>query len=100
MTERLPLTDEEGEVRELTEEDVLEFSPASEFLPTHMAPEIASKLLRPLGRPKANTTKEHVNIRLDPDIVAAFKATGRGWQTRLNEALREWLKVHSKVSES
>jgi uncharacterized protein (DUF4415 family) len=34
-------------------------------------------------------------VRYDADIVAAFKATGKGWQTRMNEALRDWLKSHS-----
>jgi uncharacterized protein (DUF4415 family) len=33
-------------------------------------------------------------IRFDLDVLAAFKATGKGWQTRMNEALREWLKEH------
>ncbi|WP_147492032.1 BrnA antitoxin family protein, partial [Burkholderia pseudomallei] len=33
-------------------------------------------------------------IRLDDDVLDAFKATGRGWQTRVNAALKEWLKTH------
>jgi len=45
------------------------------------------------GRPKAGETKEAVNIRFSPDILAAFRATGRGWQTRINDALREWLET-------
>ena len=31
----------------------------------------------------------------DADVVDAFKATGKGWQTRMNAALRDWLKAHS-----
>jgi len=31
----------------------------------------------------------------DPDVITAFKATGRGWQTRMNDALKEWLKEHA-----
>jgi len=31
----------------------------------------------------------------DADVVEAFKATGKGWQTRMNAALRDWLKTHS-----
>ncbi len=46
-----------------------------------------NKLIRP-GRPKKAVTKEAVNIRLDPDVLAHFRATGPGWQTRVNEALR------------
>ena len=33
-------------------------------------------------------TKRQVTLRLDPDVLAKFRATGRGWQTRINEALR------------
>jgi uncharacterized protein (DUF4415 family) len=40
------------------------------------------------GRP-AGSTKEKVTLRLDHDVVAAYKATGKGWQTRINEALRK-----------
>lgn len=46
------------------------------------------------GRPRVTRPKEHINIRLSPDVVAAFRATGPGWQTRIDAALREWLKTH------
>jgi uncharacterized protein (DUF4415 family) len=39
-------------------------------------------------------TKIATTIRFDEDVLTAFKATGRGWQTRINNALREWLKEH------
>ena len=52
-----------------------------------------SRLVR-RGRPKALTTKQLVSVRYDKDIVAAFKATGKGWQSRMNDALRDWLKTH------
>jgi uncharacterized protein (DUF4415 family) len=42
-----------------------------------------------LGRPKKATPKQAVNIRLDPDVLAHFRATGPGWQSRINEALRK-----------
>lgn len=44
-----------------------------------------------LGRPLSSTPKVQVAIRFDQDILAAFKATGRGWQTRLNDLLRKHL---------
>lgn len=50
------------------------------------------------GRPKADAPKLSLTIRYDADVVAAFKATGKGWQTRMNEALREWLKDHSTAA--
>ncbi len=43
------------------------------------------------GRPKSETPKEHITIRLDADIVAALRASGAGWQTRVNDALREYV---------
>lgn len=42
-----------------------------------------------IGRPPAEVRKVPVTIRLDADIVATFKATGAGWQSRMNAALRE-----------
>ena len=44
---------------------------------------------RAVGRPKKAARKEAVNIRLDPDVLAHFRATGPGWQLRINEALRK-----------
>lgn len=46
----------------------------------------------PLGRPRIANPKVSVTIRYDADIVAAFKAGGEGWQTRMNDALRNWMK--------
>lgn len=47
------------------------------------------------GRPKAEITKQALTVRYDSDVIEAFKATGKGWQTRMNAALRDWLKTHS-----
>lgn len=46
------------------------------------------------GRPPAETTKERITIRISPDVLDAFRATGRGWQTRMDDALHDWLKTH------
>lgn len=46
------------------------------------------------GRPAGSGVKEQVAIRLDRAVLDAFRATGKGWQTRMNEALKEWLKEH------
>lgn len=43
------------------------------------------------GRPAGSGTKVSTTIRFDAEIVAAFRADGPGWQSRMNEALREWL---------
>jgi uncharacterized protein (DUF4415 family) len=49
------------------------------------------------GRPAGSGTKEQVAIRLDRDVLAQFRSSGAGWQTRINAALRDWLKSHSPV---
>lgn len=41
--------------------------------------------------PNRNPTKEQVAIRLDREVVGAFRAGGPGWQTRMNAALKDWL---------
>ena len=50
--------------------------------------------LRKRGRP-AGSAKTQIALRVDSDTLAAFRATGAGWQTRMNEALRDWLRTQS-----
>jgi uncharacterized protein (DUF4415 family) len=50
---------------------------------------------RRAGRPAGSGNKEQVAIRFDKDVLEAFRATGRGWQTRMNDALKAWLKEHA-----
>lgn len=47
------------------------------------------------GRPTAAVTKERITIRLSRDVVQRFRASGDGWQTRVDAALKEWLKTHT-----
>ena len=69
---------------ELTDAQIVQLRPAHEVLP----PALYAKLVR-RGRPKAEVTKVPVKLRLDPDIVEAFRGTGQGWQTRINDLLKE-----------
>ena len=46
------------------------------------------------GRPKSGNKKLLVSVRYSPEVVAYFKATGEGWQSRMDEALREYVKQH------
>jgi uncharacterized protein (DUF4415 family) len=97
MTDRLPLTDADGEVRELTDADFKRMRPASDVLPEIFGAELAAEMLKPKGgRPRTNTPKVFTGIRLDPDVLEAFRATGKGWQTRMNNALKEWLREHTE----
>lgn len=70
--------------------------PAQEVLPRLLGDAAARDMLKPKrGRPPSAAPKEHLNIRLDADIVQSFRRTGDGWQTRVNQALREWLNAHA-----
>ena len=93
MTKRTPLIDKTGEVRELTAADLRHFKPAAEVLPPEL---LKSMGIKPRGPQKA-PTKQATTIRLSPDVMAAFKATGAGWQTRIDAALKDWLRNHSPV---
>ena len=67
--------------------------PANEALPPAVFAALnAAK--RPRGRPKAADTKVFTAIRLDADLLDAFKSTGKGWQTRVNAALRQYVAEH------
>jgi uncharacterized protein (DUF4415 family) len=85
MRKRKPLTDKDGEVRELTAEDFAAMRPTAEVLP-----ELA-KLWRKRGErgPQKTPTKQQVTLRLDRDVVDRFRATGPGWQRRMNDVLRK-----------
>jgi uncharacterized protein (DUF4415 family) len=52
------------------------------------------KQLRRVGCPRSGSPKVALTVRYDADIIEAFKAGGEGWQTRMNHALRDWLKAH------
>ncbi|MBV6274192.1 BrnA antitoxin family protein [Alcaligenaceae bacterium CGII-47] len=53
--------------------------------------------LKRVGRPPVENPKVQLTVRYDSDVVSAFKAGGPGWQTRMNDALREWLHGREKV---
>jgi uncharacterized protein (DUF4415 family) len=46
----------------------------------------------------AEKNKKEITISHDAEVVAAFKAKGKGWQTRMNDALKEWLNQHPDLS--
>ncbi len=83
---------------EWTAEDFAKARPAAEVLTEIFPKTVAAAMLKPRGRPRKEITKAPVNIRLSPDVVEAFRATGRGWQTRVDEALKDWLKSHKRMS--
>ncbi|MCL6706371.1 BrnA antitoxin family protein [Pseudomonas sp. R2.Fl] len=95
FSSKRPLTDEEeAEIQrmiasdpenpEATEEQLAQARPFREVFP-----DLAEKIDRKLGRPKSDNPKRAISIRLDADVIERFKATGEGWQSRINEALRK-----------
>ncbi|MEW5890547.1 MAG: BrnA antitoxin family protein [Pseudomonadota bacterium] len=88
-----PLTDKDGKVRELTREDIRAMRPADEVLPSDLLAVLPKRRHGQRG-PQRRPTKVSVTVRYSPEVVAYFKATGQGWQTRMDEALREWIARH------
>lgn len=88
MKNRRPLTDKDGEVRELTAEDMAAFRPIQEVLPPQLLKKIGVR------GPQREPTKDRINIRISHEVLEHFRSTGPGWQTRMDEALREWVRLH------
>ena len=88
MPRSKPLVDAVGEVREIKAADLQSFRPAAEALPASLRLKVGVR-----GAQKA-PVKERITIRLSPDVVQSFRATGDGWQTRVDAALQDWLKTH------
>lgn len=76
-----------------TDADFARARPAAEVLPELFGAQAAQAMLKPRGRPPAEVVKERITIRLDADVLEAFRATGKGWQTRVNDAMRDWLRT-------
>lgn len=87
MNKRPPLIDEEGEVRELNAEDFRLFKPAHEVLPPALQKTLGMRLRGPQKAPK----KVPTTIRLSPEVMDYFRATGNGWQRRMDSVLREYV---------
>ncbi|MDR3398754.1 MAG: BrnA antitoxin family protein [Pandoraea sp.] len=84
----------------LTDAQLRKMRPARDVLTAALGKERADALLKRRGRPPKPESERKVtlNMRADRDVVDAFKATGDGWQTRINEALREYAESHHLIS--
>ena len=91
-TKTSPMIDAHGEVRELTAVELKRFRPARDVLPKTLLAKLNVR-----GAQKA-PVKERITIRLSPEVVQGFRATGDGWQTRVDAALKDWLKSHKAAS--
>ena len=90
MPKSKPLTDSAGEVRELSLKDLAALQ-SSQALPQSVQRKIGDR------GPQRAPTKERITIRLSRDVVERFRATGDGWQTRVDAALQDWLKGRKSV---
>jgi len=92
MPKLKPLTDTKGEVREITAKDLKRFRPARQTLPGSLRRKVGVR------GPQKSPTKERITIRLSQEVVQSFRATGEGWQTRVDAALQDWLRKHKSAA--
>jgi len=76
---------------EWSEDEVSEAFSAGEVVPQLFSQETSQRLLKPRGRPRSAFPKERINIRLSHEVITYFKADGEGWQTRIDNALRQYI---------
>ena len=82
---------------EWTRADLAKARPASEVLPGLIGVKATDELLRRgKGRPPKEHRKVNQTIRIDPDVLEAYRQEGKGWQTHINEVLREHMPKHTK----
>lgn len=86
------LTDEENP--EWNAQSIATAIPANELLPRIFSTERTSQLLKSRGRPRIEFPKERINIRLSHAVIEHFKSTGAGWQTRIDQALKQYIAEH------
>jgi uncharacterized protein (DUF4415 family) len=65
---------------------------AQPLTPKQLKSMVPMRTLR--GRPKSDNKKLLLSVRYSPEVVAYFKSTGEGWQSRMDEALREYVERH------
>ena len=69
---------------EASDEQLAQAKPFAEVFP-----ELMESISRGRGRPTVETPRQQVSLRLEPDVIAKFKATGKGWQSRINDVLKK-----------
>ena len=78
----------------------VEYDDAPELTDAEVAGATVSIGIRQRGRPKSETRKEAISLRVDADVLDAFKSTGEGWQTRMNGILRAAILPVRKLSQN
>ncbi|OGT54193.1 MAG: hypothetical protein A3F43_01715 [Gammaproteobacteria bacterium RIFCSPHIGHO2_12_FULL_42_10] len=89
------LTNKSGQVKELTSSVIRAMKPASEVLPKKLL-DVLPKRKRGERGPQKREKKIQITQRYKPEIVRYFKATGEGWQTRIEQVLEMFIDKHPK----
>ena len=86
------MIDKDGEVRELTSDELLRFRPMSEVNPA-----LFEKIKKSVGErgPQKSPTKVPISIRVSPEVVEYFRAEGKGWQSHIDDVLKDYV-AHQK----
>lgn len=89
-TVRMPTTEEDREIAAAAKSD----PDARPLTPKQLKAMVPMRALR--GRPKSGNRKLLVSVRYSPEVVAYFKSTGEGWQSRMDGVLRKYVERHSR----
>ncbi len=82
---------------EWTKEDFARARPAAKVLPEFIGGKATQELMRrSRGRPLKADKKVNQTLRIDVDVLEAYRQEGKGWQTRINEVLREHMPRHPR----
>lgn len=89
-TVRMPTTEEDKAITAAAKSD----PDAQPLTPKQLKAMVPIRALR--GRPKSDNKKLLVSVRYSPEVVAYFKSTGEGWQSRMDGVLRQYVARHSR----
>jgi len=86
-----PLIDKDGEVRELTSDELKQFKPLAEVNPSLFA-----KIKKSVGErgPQKSPLKVPISIRVSTEVIDYFRAEGKGWQSRIDHVLKDYVAHH------
>ena len=74
----------DADAPEATDAELAQAKPFAEVFP-----DLMEAIRRGRGRPAIANPRKQISLRLDGDVIEKFKSTGKGWQSRVNEALRK-----------
>lgn len=91
-TVRMPTAEEDKAITAAAKSD----PDAQPLTPNQLKAMVPIRALR--GRPKSENKKLLVSVRYSPEVLAYFKSTGEGWQSRMDGVLRKYVARHSRSS--